>query len=307
MSMPRGKRSPAAKSTASEVRDPDAPLPDRTATGRKVPPRCNSLDGRRWIQNSISVWSDIRKSTEEMRLKHPALFPGQLVERLIESFLPRGPHRILDPFAGTGSTLVAAKNLGKSGVGLELSPAFCEIARRRLKTAESANSAAGSEVLLHEASVTRLSEFVAPNSIDLCITSPPYWNILTEERTAHRTPVRNYGNRELDLGTVPDYNDFLLALTEVFGQVLVSLKPGAHCCVIVMDLRKRDRFFPFHSDLATRLVEAGFIYDDLIIWNRQADYNSLRPLGYPAVFRINKVHEFILLFKKPAPQKKGRR
>lgn len=43
----------------------------------------------------------------------------------------------------------------------------------------------------------------------------------------------------------------------------------------------------------------GFIYDDLIIWDRRHEYNNLKPLGYPAVFRINKIHEYILIFKKP--------
>jgi len=46
--------------------------------------RANSLDGKRWLQNSISVWSDIRKSPEELKLKHPAMFPAALAARLIE-------------------------------------------------------------------------------------------------------------------------------------------------------------------------------------------------------------------------------
>jgi hypothetical protein len=67
-----------------------------------------------------------------------------------------------------------------------------------------------------------------------------------------------------------------------------------------MDLRKKNRFYPFHSDLASRLQAVGYEFDDLIIWNRQSEYNNLRPLGYPAVFRINKVHEFVVLMRKPA-------
>ena len=89
------------------------------------------------------------------------------------------------------------------------------------------------------------------------------------------------------------------SLKTVFADVFDVLKPGAYCCVIVMDLRKKSRFFPFHSDLAARMTELGFIFDDLIIWNRQSEYNNLRPLGYPAVFRVNKVHEFIVLLQKP--------
>jgi hypothetical protein len=36
------------------------------------------------------------------------------------------------------------------------------------------------------------------------------------------------------------------------------------------------------------------------VWNRQAEYNNLRPLGYPAVFRVNKVHEYLLIMQKRA-------
>ena len=39
-----------------------------TTTARK---RCNCLDGKRWLRNSISVWSDIAKSAYEKKLKHP--------------------------------------------------------------------------------------------------------------------------------------------------------------------------------------------------------------------------------------------
>ena len=98
---------------------------------------------------------------------------------------------------------------------------------------------------------------------------------------------------------IEDYGDFLTELTRVFADVFVTLKAGAYCCVIVMDLRKKSRFYPFHSDLAARLQEVGFVFDDLIIWNRQSEYNNLRPLGYPAVFRVNKVHEFVVLMQKP--------
>ena len=67
-----------------------------------------------------------------------------------------------------------------------------------------------------------------------------------------------------------------------------------------MDMRKRSVFYPFHMDLTLRLKQSGFVLDDIIIWDRRRDYNSLRPLGYPYVFRVNKVHEFLLILQKPA-------
>jgi DNA modification methylase len=276
--------------------DPSRPSKD---TSRR---RCNSLDGKRWLQNSISVWGDIRKSPEELRLKHPAMFPTALAARLIESFLPAGPHVILDPFAGTGSTLAAASRAGKQGVGLELSEAFVIAAKNRLADRslfdfEGADAAPAP--VLHHASATELLQHVAAESVDLCITSPPYWNILNQRRTADSKAVRHYGNLQDDLGTIADYGEFLSALSRIFADVLKVLKAGAHCCVVVMDLRKKNRFHPLHSDLAGRLQEIGYLFDDLVIWNRQSEYNNLRPLGFPSVFRINKVHEFILLMQKP--------
>ena len=100
---------------------------------RKPRRHCNTLDGKRWLQNSISVWSDIRKTSQEARLKHPAMFPQMLVERLIETFLPTDANFVLDPFAGSGTTILAAEAMGKKGIGLELSPEYVSLARSRLE------------------------------------------------------------------------------------------------------------------------------------------------------------------------------
>lgn len=263
--------------------------------------RCNSLDGKRWIQNSISVWSDIRKTADEMRLGHPALFPTMLVERLIETFLPVDGEVVLDPFAGSGSTVVAAERMGKQGIGLELSPEYARLAERRLCEIGEAEDRAVRGTI-HRASATELLQRVRKSSVDLCISSPPYWNILNQRRSADLKNVRHYGNLDGDIGTIESYSEFLTATTSVFRDVFETLVPGAYCCVVVMDLRKKNRFFPLHSDLAARLIEAGYLYDDLIIWNRQSEYNNLRPLGFPSVFRINKVHEYVLLMQKPKAQ-----
>ena len=105
-------------------------------------------------------------------------------------------------------------------------------------------------------------------------------------------------NEEQDLGRVAGYEDFLTSLANVFRVVHQTLRPGAYCIVIVMDLRKGPVFYPFHSDLAAHLQQIGYLLDDLIIWDRRHEYNAFRPLGYPAVFRVNKAHEFVMIFQK---------
>src|SRR6516162_6776682 len=83
--------------------------------------RCNELDGTTWLQYSISVWDDIRKSKEEAASGHPAVFPQMLVRRLIRMFLSEDQKVVLDPFVGTGTTVIAAAEEGKTGIGFDIS------------------------------------------------------------------------------------------------------------------------------------------------------------------------------------------
>ena len=63
---------------------------------------------------------------------HPAPFPVELPWRLIRLFSYPG-ETVLDPFAGAGTTLLAARELGRRGVGYELSEAYCALAERLLQ------------------------------------------------------------------------------------------------------------------------------------------------------------------------------
>lgn len=286
-------------------------LPESEPSPKRKRPRrrANDLDGKRWQRYSISIWSDIEKSAEERRLRHPAMFPSMLVERLIECFTRSDERVVLDPFLGSGSTLVACRRMGRKGIGFEVYHQYAEVARRRLREERPLGSTAAEEKddrVIIEADARELRKFLEPDSVDLCVTSPPYWDILSQQRTADGKDTRDYGEAENDLSRISDYWEFINALCDVFAQVLEVLKPGKYCIVNVMDIRKKDVLYPFHSDLARNIERLGFVFDDMIIWDRRHEYNNLRPLGYPSVFRINRVHEFLLIFKKPDRKRKMR-
>ena len=251
--------------------------------------KCNDLSGKEWLQNSFSIWRDISKTKEEKALKHPASYPVELCEKIIRTFSKPGG-RVLDPFNGIGSTTVAAKNLHREAVGIDLSEDFCKTASERVGDAK------GIRIVNGDSSA--ILNTLPLDYFDICVTSPPYWDILNMKRSADQKDSVNYSDKDTDIGNIQDYNEFIKSLTVLFSSVYQVLKKGAYCIVNVMDIRKKSSFYPFHSDLASALKSIGFIYDDLIIWDRQQDYNNMRPLGYPYKFRINKVHEYLLIFIK---------
>ncbi len=65
--------------------------------------------------------------------KHPTVKPLKLMEYLIKLVMPPKDGVLLDPFAGSGSTIVAAHRLGFNSIGIEKQPEYCEIARARLE------------------------------------------------------------------------------------------------------------------------------------------------------------------------------
>lgn len=251
--------------------------------------KCNDLSGKEWLQNSFSIWKNISKTKEEKALRHPASYPVELCEKIIRTFSkPNG--RVLDPFNGIGSTTVAAKILHREAVGIDLSEVFCRVASERVGNVDAIRIINGDSFNVLK---------TLPNDyFDICVTSPPYWDILNMKRSADQKDSVNYSDKDTDVGNIPNYDEFIQSLTALFSSVHRVLKKGAYCIVNVMDIRKKSSFYPLHSDLASALKSIGFIYDDLIIWDRQQDYNNMRPLGYPYKFRINKIHEYLLIFIK---------
>ncbi len=79
-----------------------------------------------------TVWDYLMAGDKNpLKRQHPAVFPDQIPTDLIQCFCPEGGV-VLDPFVGSGSTAVAAKQLGRNYIGFDISQEYCELAGRRL-------------------------------------------------------------------------------------------------------------------------------------------------------------------------------
>ena len=79
------------------------------------------------------LWSGITAKERTERRVHPTQKPVALTAKVIEDHAPNA-HMILDPFLGSGTTLIAAEQLGRKCYGMEISPAYCDVIVKRWET-----------------------------------------------------------------------------------------------------------------------------------------------------------------------------
>jgi DNA modification methylase len=101
--------------------------PERERSGL---PSESTIDADEFMAATLDVWDIPPESAR--RVSHPAPFPVELPERLIRLYTYTGD-LVLDPFMGSGSTLVAAARLGRRIVGYDLDPTYVDIARLRVR------------------------------------------------------------------------------------------------------------------------------------------------------------------------------
>src|SRR5690349_105922 len=96
------------------------------------PNKLNDLDPKSWLKFQKSWFMHNPPPRKKGVLVHPAKFPETLAQEFIEFFTKRDG-TVLDPMAGTGSTLIAALRAGRNSYGIELNPKYAEIAKQMIE------------------------------------------------------------------------------------------------------------------------------------------------------------------------------
>lgn len=257
-----------------------------------------------WREYTKTVWTIANKSRDD----HPAIFPVEIPLRLAKLFSFYG-ETVLDPFAGTGTTARAVIPLGRRAICVDQNDDYVQIINRECRKLHNGHGPKF-EPLHAVCSDSRKLDFVEDNSVGLVVTSPPYWN------------KADYGASEKNLGAIENYATFLESIRPVFEECYRTLMPGRKICVVTANVNQHTDHglltFPLATDFAVLLRSIGFVMVNEIIWSKDGSggkwgsYGAQRPIfgsyPYPPNFLFKNVHEYILIFAKPALTKtKGRK
>ncbi len=260
----------------------------------------NDLTGKDWLLLSRSFWFSEPTSEDKPAYEHPAPFMVRDVEKLISLFTKKGMI-VLDPFVGSGTTLLAANKLDRHAIGIDLNRKYKQIAKKRLQE----KGFSDYEFIIGDAK-EKLDEV---ETVDYIVTSPPYHNILrnSSKGTRHtngklyrmgaREGVQYYTDHKNDLGNFDEYSGFICALKEIMEKAFAKLGDGKYCSIIISDFTVNKVEVCVQADVVKIMQEIGFMFCGTTVLLQNV--KPLFPFGYPYAYKINHHHQNILTFRKP--------
>jgi len=267
--------------------------------------RLNELASKDWLKFQKSWFVHNPPSRQKNVLRHPAKFPETLAAEFITFFTKPG-QVVLDPMAGTGSTLVATLRTSRHGFGVELNQTYAEIGRQLLlqerKILGNAAENLMCDMITADAALLPdiINEYQIP-LIDYVLTSPPYWDMLHARGAATQKTRRQsqqldvvYSSDPADLGNISDYDEFIGRLTRIYARMQPFLRPGAYLTIIVKNVKKGGKIYPLAWDLARDLGSTYTLKDEKI-WCQ--DNQRLSPYGLGNAWVSNTFHHYCLQFR----------
>ena len=261
----------------------------------------NCLTAKEWIKNQLGVWQfNYERRDIRDKKRHPATFPISLASRVIELFTHEG-ELVLDPFVGSGTTLLAAQDGNRNAVGFDLQESYVRLADDRL--GESRDSL---QIAVQD-DATAIPCYLMPDSVALVLTSPPYANLLNrkrrnksrrERKNDQLGEIEQYSQDPRDLGTMP-LEDYSNALAEIYAGLLPLLRPGGHCVVNVPDMWWENERITIHLSVIEALRGVGYEFRNTVIWDRTNIVNKVGIFGWPSNYiTMGTTFEYILDFRR---------
>lgn len=276
-----------------------------TRTCQCRPKHINCMTAKDWLKSQLGVWqfNYERRDVRDKNL-HPATFPLSLSAKVISLFTHEG-ELVLDPFLGSGTTLVAARDAKRNAVGFDLKTEYIALCNERL---QQMSLFKGTQQLAILDDAGEIPNYLKKETVSLIWTSPPYSNLLNRKRKNKSRRVRNneqlgkieqYSQDPRDLGTM-ELKTYTTTIGDIFESLLPLLRPKAHCVINVPDMWWENQRITIHVALIEELRKRGYELRNIIIWDRTNLVNQIGIFGWPSNYiTMGVTFEYLLDFWKP--------
>lgn len=258
--------------------------------------KINDLDMSNW-KELTDVWTDSlwiipqRDNSGAHDGHYRGNFVPQIPHQLLTRYTKSGDF-VLDPFAGSGTTLIEAQRMGRNSIGIELQPSVAAEAINRIHSEQKEGIIADTFVDDSRTFDTkRILETYNINSVQFIIYHPPYWDII------------KFSEDENDLSNSTSLDEFINNFRQVVRNTSAILEKGRYCAVVIGDKYANSQLVPLGFYCMQAMQQEGLTLKATIVKNFEETKGKA---NQKALWRQRALknglylfkHEYIFVFKK---------
>ncbi len=258
--------------------------------------RYNDLDLSSWKSYSDietdSLWLIEKRDNSGAHSGHyHGNFVPQIPHQLFSRYTKHGDW-ILDPFMGSGTSIIEAQRMGRNSIGIELQNEVAQEAYERIVTEK--KDTVKTKIVVDDSRICDIENILKSEGIDkvqFVILHPPYWDIV------------KFSESPDDLSNCDSLNNFLEAFSKVVDNSINVLDKNRYCAVVIGDKYANSQVIPLGFYCMNLMMEKGLLLKAVLVKNFGETKGKSNKQGiwrYRALasdFYIFK-HEYIFLFKK---------
>ncbi len=257
----------------------------------------NDINLNRWKAyeaiRTDSLWVIDRRDTSGA---HEAWYWGNFIPEIPRQMMLRytqAEEWVLDPFVGSGTTLIECRRLGRNGLGIELNPEVAGHAMARLDQEPNPHHVV-TEIAVGDSRMLDIEAVLAERGVtqvQLMVMHPPYHDII------------QFSESDRDLSNAPSVDEFVHRLTDVVHNTYDWLASGRYLAIIIGDKYEDGAWIPLGFRVMDAVLQQGYQLKSIVVKNldrtrakreQEALWRYRALAGGFYVFK----HEYLLVFQK---------